>query len=277
MPELRVALFVEGSTAPPSPRGRQALERIWNDDLGATLGLRRFEPIVPISKPHLTSMDPRRPPISGAGERLDQLMVRTLRSKPFDVAVVAWDLVPAWNPHGDFCRWTETVDLYRFLAESDTLPDLWKDQARRRHEELSRRSTPSERGTPPRIELGMVLPLCMEPMFEGMLVLSEAALRRALGVQGARIPDWPKRGWGNPQERHPDDRVLAPAIRALGRMRPRPPVLQIVRGDMTTNKDGWGEFLLRKFLADQDVRSDLLDHPFAKRLAELAPRERAGL
>lgn len=139
---LRFTLFVEGSESPPTARGRQALEVLWNDRLGEALGLRHFDLVVPISKTHLIAMDPANPPMSGAGERLDQLMKRVLDRNPFDVAVIAWDLVPAWNPQGEFCRWIETRDLYRFLAQSDCLPDRWRERARQRFEELSQRSSP---------------------------------------------------------------------------------------------------------------------------------------
>ncbi len=274
MPGLRVALFVEGSTAPPTARGREALEQIWNQHLGRALGLQPFAPIVPIGKTHLVAMDPRRPPMSGAGERLDQLMARVLTTRPFDAAVVAWDLVPAWNPQGEFCRWNETVDLYRFLAESDCLPAAWKEKARRRFEDLSRRHSPASRSGPPALEPGMVLPLCMEPMFETLLVQDEAAARRALGVSGRAIHGWPRQGWGDPQERHPDDRVLAPAIRSLQRLRPRPRILGTVRGDMRTNKDGWGEYLLRQMLGDERARPLILSHALSRRLSEA--RSRAG-
>lgn len=113
---LRIALFVEGSLSPPTKRRKDALDVIWNEHLGKSLGLPLFDPIIPISKTHLVAMDPANPPMSGAGERLDQLIARVLANKGFDVAVVAWDLVPAWNPHGEFCRWIETKDLYSSAA-----------------------------------------------------------------------------------------------------------------------------------------------------------------
>jgi hypothetical protein len=268
MPGLRFALFVEGSLAPPPARGIRPLNRIWQECLGRALELPSFDPIVPISKRHLVAMDPGNPPMSGAGEALDQLMARILDRSPFDVAVIAWDLVPAWNPQGGYCRWQETLDLYRFLAQSTQLPELWKRQAERRYEELQRRPVPGTRSGPPPVELGMVLPVCMEPMFEALLVQDEAAVKRALGVQG-RPPGWPSRGWADPTEHRPDQAVLRPAIQALSRMRPKPAVLRTVRGDMRTNKDGWGEFLLRKLLDDDEARPVLLAQPLPRRLAEL--------
>lgn len=271
MPDLRIALFVEGSLTPPPARGSRPLERIWKDCLGAELGLLPFEPIVPISKRHLVAMDPRNPPMSGSGEALDQLMKRVLERTPFDVAVVAWDLVPAWDPERGYCRWEETVDLYRFLAQSNDLPEIWKRQAARRFEDLQGRQAPSARSGLPPLEPGMVLPICMEPMFEGLLVQDEAAVKRVLGVQG-RLPGWPSRGWADPVEHRPDQAVLGPAIRALSHMRPRPAVLRTVRGDMRTNKDGWGEFLLRNLLEDNQARPVLLSHPLPRRLVELVGR-----
>lgn len=268
---LRIALFVEGSLAPPTKRGREILGVIWNDRLGRSLGLPTFDPVVPISKTHLVAMDPKNPPMSGAGERLDQLMVRVLARNPFDVAVVAWDLVPAWNPHGSFCRWIETVDLYRFLSASPYLSEIWREKARQRLRDLSERATPGARQRLPRLEPGMVLPVCMEPLFEGLLVQDERAIKRALGVK--REPkDWPRDGWSDANERRPDLNVLAPAITVLRRVRPALEIFRKIRGDMKTHKNEWGEFLLRELLDDDQARSLILSHPISKRLSELLAR-----
>jgi hypothetical protein len=269
---LRIALFAEGSESPPTRRGRQTLEVLWNERLGQALGLRHFDLVVPISKTHLVAMDPANPPISGAGERLDQLMSRVLARDPFEVAVIAWDLVPAWNPQVEFCRWIETCDLYKFLAQSDCLPELWRDHARWRFHELSQRSVPGARQRLPPLEPGMVLPVCMEPVFEGMLVQDEQAVRRALGLERETVKGWPRQGWGDPQERRPDLKVLVPAIQALRALRPRRPVLRLVRGDMRTHKSDWGELLLRRLLEDDRARPLVLAHPIARRLSELLAR-----
>ncbi len=273
MPEPRIALFVEGSLSPPPPRGQdRPLDRIWNETLREALDLRRFELIVPISKKHLVAMDPRNPPMSGASEPLDALIARMLRKDSFDIALVAWDLVPAWNPEGDFCRWEETLNLYRFLAHSQELPQLWKEQAARRYDSLARRPSPRQRPSPPPLEPGMVLPVCMEPMFESLLVQDESALKRALGLSG-RVQGWPAQSWGI-ASRYPDRELLAPAIGCLKSMRPRPSVLRKVRGDMRTNKDGWGEYLLRQILGNGEARQIVLNHPVSKRLRELIHRSR---
>ena len=241
---------------------------IWNEHLGKALKLPRFDPIIPISKTHLVAMDPANPPMSGAGERLDQLMVRVLAQKPFDVAVVAWDLSPSWNPKGPFCRWFETVDLYKFLSASEDLPDIWREKARQRFQDLSSRPAPSYRKRLPLLAPGMVLPVCMEPLFEGLLVQDEAAVRRALGLKRAPV-GWPRAGWADARERRPDLKVLTPAIASLWHMNPRPEVLRKVRGDMKTHKSDWGEFLLRELLADHQARAVVLAHFISRRLLEL--------
>jgi hypothetical protein len=217
-------------------------------------------------------MDPGNPPMSGAGERLDQLMSRHLAREAFDVAVVAWDLVPAWNPEGNFCRWIETLDLYRFLGDSDCLPVIWRVKARQRFEELSKRPAPGDRRQPPPFEPGMILPLCMEPVFEGILVQDERAVRRALDIEGEAVRGWPRRGWGDPREQRPDLNVLAPAIRALRTLRPPLSILRHVRGDMRTHKAEWGGLLLQRLLADERSRLLVLEHPIARRLSELLVR-----
>lgn len=275
MAGLRLALFVEGSTPPPAVRGADPRERIWNEHLCRALGLPRFTLIQPINKKHLVAMDPSNPPMSGASEGLDALIGRTLKSQPFDAAVVAWDLHPQWNANADYCRWDETVRLYRLLAESQSpsFPEAWKLQARQRFEDLSQRPRPGMRSGPPRLGLGTVFALCMEPMFESLLTRDESAARRALGLAGRRIPGWPT-GWGPAAERRPDENILKPAILALGRMRPKPEVLRQVRGDLRTNKDGWGELLLRRLLEDPEARSQVLSHPLARRLSELSQGRR---
>jgi hypothetical protein len=272
MANLKLALFVEGSIAPLPKHKQPPLAGIWNGCFGETLGLQRFDPIIPISKTHLVAMDPDNPPMSGAGEALDVLMVRMLKLHDFDAAVVAWDLVPAWNPEGSFCRWLETLNLYRFMAGSKVLPDTWKEQASRRYEEMSRRRTPGERLRPPAPRPGMVLPVCMEPMFESVLVQDEAAARRAFGIQGQNVAGWPRQGWGDRHDRRPDNNILAPAILAMSRMRPKLQAYRVIGGDLKTRKNEWGEYLLRRLLEDEQARPLILEHPLSKRLAELVGR-----
>lgn len=114
------------------------LDEIWNERLGKALGLPRFDPVVPISKTHLVAMDPRNPPMSGAGERLDQLITRVLARTAFDVAVVAWDLEPAWNPREELCRWIETVLLRELLQDERSRPLVLSHSIARRLTELLR-------------------------------------------------------------------------------------------------------------------------------------------
>ncbi len=277
MDQLRIALFVEGSISPPQARGDPALNRIWNEVLRSELNLHPFDSIIPISKKHLVAMDPRSPCMSGSQEPLDYLIARKLeiagrlKQAPFDVAIVAWDLVPAWNPEGEYCRWTETLDLYRFLADSQALPDVWKNQAHRRWQELEARRQPSDGVDLPPLEQGMVLAVCMEPMFESLLVQDEGAVKRALQV--SETPRcWPRQGWGNPHERHPDTRILVPAIAAIQSIKPRLRCVKHIRGDMRTNKDGWGEYILRQLFLDPKVRNRIRQHPLPARLVELLSR-----
>lgn len=268
--DLRVALFVEGSEFRQGRLG-SALEAIWADCLREALDLVAFAPIVPISKKHLVAMDTSQPVMSGAGEGLDSLIARTLKTRDFDAAVVAWDLVPAWNPEGAFCRLQETMDLYRFLAASTVLPVRWRDMAKARLKSLEVQKEPGGLKRPAKLEAGVVLTLCMEPMFEDLLVQDEAAARRALSLP-ERPKGWPAQGWGDSSQRNPDRRVLGPAIRSLFAVRPKPPSLRRLRGDLTTHKHEWAEFLLRRMLASKRDRALVLEHPIAKRLVEIASR-----
>jgi hypothetical protein len=92
----RIALFVEGSVGPHSRRS-DPLARIWQEVLVRTFQLYAIHRIIPISKKNLVSMD-RSLPRSGAAFPLDELMLRELEQEPFDLAVVAWDVVPSWAP-----------------------------------------------------------------------------------------------------------------------------------------------------------------------------------
>jgi hypothetical protein len=209
--------------------------------------------------------------MSGAGERLDQLMARVLHRSPFDAAVIAWDLVPAWNPTGEYCRWQETLDFYRYLSLSDGLPEPWRQRAGDRLAELESRGEPAARMQPPRLARHTILALCMEPMFEGLLVQDEAAIKRALGLAG-NIPGWPRQGWGDTKELRPDQRLLQPAVLAARSMKPQPKAIAGVRGSWITNKDGWGELLLQRLLLDTEASPRVLAHPLCRRLAEIGPR-----
>lgn len=268
---LRVALFVEGGQDVPPPRGDAPLFRIWGELLVRSLGLRELHPIVPISKKHLVAMDPSAPRMSGAAEGLDHLIARKLGDPPvFDAAIVAWDLVPAWNPQAAGCRWEETLRLYEGLARSVRLPAIWREQSAQRLNELRSRPTPSARPQIPRLVPGLVLPLCMDPMFESLLVQHEGAARRALGVFGRPVDGWPD-GWGDPRARRPDQSPLGVAVNAVKRLRPAVDCARKVPGDMRTNKDGWGEWMLRNLFLDE--QSALLhSHPIAERLREIALR-----
>jgi hypothetical protein len=276
MATLKIALFVEGSEAPPPPRGERPLVRIWNDGLAKALRIQPFNHVVPISKKHLVAMDPKAPKMSGAGEPLDHLIARELKREPFDAAVVVWDLVPAWNPAAKCCRWTETLDLYRLLADSIVLSSEWRKCARKRFDELNDRPMPRQRSRTPTLCQSMVVALCLEPMFEGLLTNDEGAVKRALGLGGRHPAGWPRSGWGDSSVTDPDIRLLVPAIRSLLALTPRPRAARIVRGDFRTNKDGWGEYLLRGLLKEQAARSQVLKHTACLRLQEWLPRVAAG-
>lgn len=215
-------------------------------------------------------MDPDNPPMSGAGEALDSYLARMHRRAPFGVAVIAWDLEPAWNRDAGACRWQETKDLYRFLAESPELDDgEWRARAKARWQALEKRPEPSARSSPPELAHNEILALCMDPIFEALLCVDEAGVRRALGLAGRKVRGWPA-GWRKPGVRRPDEDLLQPAVAAARRERTE--AARAVRGAWETSKNEWGEFLLRALLDDPRCAHRLLEHPICKRLAELGPR-----
>lgn len=241
---------------------------IWNMHLVKALGLGSFCAVYPISKKHLVAMDPESPAMSGASEGLDEYMVRMLQRAPFDAAVVAWDLQPAWNSTAELCRWQETLDLYRLIADREALSHPWRSRARLRWQELSGRRSPSARRRPPAVERHEILALCMDPVFEALLCIDEAAVRRALGLEGQRVRAWPA-GWKKPTAR-PDQELLAAAV--IAARAEKTAAARAVRGGWETSKNEWGEYLLRSLLADRRCADKVREHAICARLAEIGPR-----
>ncbi len=267
----RVVLFAEGSLQGIPTRGPDPFRRIWLELLPQWLGLLQPDRVIPISKKDIVAMDPE-VPRSGGATPLDRLMARELNEPGFDVAVVAWDLIPIWHPEGERCRWEETVRLYRHLSESTVLPAAWVTAAARRYRELSTRAAPSGRYGVQPLRTGEVFAVCMEPTLESLLLSCEDAVRSALGVQSRRTKTWPR--WDVPCSQ-PEYEVLQPAILAARSLKPRPPVFRAIRGDMYTAKNVWGEYLLRHMLDDPSCAQALRGHALATRLAELLHQDRA--
>lgn len=265
---LRVALFVEGSYGIPNRGLTGPCEALWCETIAPGLGLPPPDDVIPISKAQIAGLsanDPgldrrKRPAISGAKEPLDKLMVRWLGRRPFDVAVVAWDLVPEFNHLAATCRWQETLELYRLLGLSTSLSEPWRGRAEERHLELCTRPTSGARTRLPVLASGSIVALCMEPMFEDLLA-DPQALRRALGLEGLRCPDWPTR-W---DPRRVDKELVGDAIGAAQRAGARLPV----RGGFQENKDAWAAYLFGAMLADPEARARILGHALVRRLREL--------
>lgn len=218
-------------------------------------------------------MDPENPAMSGAGEGLDQYMARMLDRAPFDAAVIAWDLRPAWNASTECCRWQETLDLYRLIAEREELAAPWRAKASARWKELRTRARPSARRVSPTLAEHEILALCMDPMFETLLCVDELALKRALGLDGQRIRDWPS-NW-KAQTPQPDRNLLEPAVTAA--RSEKTAATRVVRGGWQTSKNEWGEYLLRTLLADERSAGKVRTHALCARLQELqeiGPRRR---
>ena len=267
MNSLRVALFVEGtdqssySTAPEDP-----LARLWNERLCSLAGVQRFDHVIGMSKKHLASMDEKNRGLSGVGERFDQLFVRKANSLGFDAAVVAWDLFPRWDQSAPFCRWQETLDLYAGLARSEELGQIWRDCAQGRWLELSQRERPSARLGLTRLQPGMIQALCMDRMFETLLVdAGSSALRRALGIDGRRVQNWPN--FNTNGLKHDD--LLGMIVEIVRRLRPRPTAAGRVRGGFRDAKHEWASEILSRLAEDADDKEALRSHPIIRRLAEV--------
>jgi hypothetical protein len=269
--QLKLALFAEG-TADPS------LDKLWGDEIPRFLGLAPFDRVIGFSKHHMVAMSNANMNLkhstSTTSVGLDIILAQELQRKEFDCAVVAWDLVPAWDSGSDAtaCRWHDTLLLYEGLARSRALPTLWRQQASERLRELTSRAKPSDRKAFPHPAPGMVLGLCMEPEFEGLL-LDETGIKAALGIKGKRLPRrWPTT-WKHVSAPRPSE-TLAKAIEAARSMQPRPPVFRKVRQSLREAKHEWGRLLLSN--ATPEFRSKILAHPVSERLllllASVSPR-----
>lgn len=252
---------------PPGPRGDPFLE-LWQGILVRELDLMPIARVVPIDKRHIVTMDPGSVPMSGASIGLDELILREIDGDGVDAAVVAWDLLPPWNSEAKTCRWSECLALYQNLSRSEVLPASWRENAGSRYAELQRRSRPGARSRQPRLASYSILTVCMEPMFEAVLMTCEAGVRRALGVSGRRIPDWPRWSTRGAVDRN----VLQRALLAAKRVRPWPRVFGQIRGDFVNAKHEWAEHLLRKLFADERCRDQVLQSPICRRMAELMGR-----
>lgn len=258
--EGKVVLFVEGQTA-SRPRRADPLNVIWQNHLVSALKLQKIDRVVPINKKNLLLMDPDLP-ISGVGNiALDKRIAKELEVSPFDVALIAWDLHPAWSKDPDMCLRDEVLRLYRGIASSTALHDSWKRIASIRLEALLNRRV-GHRLRKPVLKNGTVLTLCMEPTFESLLMSSEQVMRDLFEVKdGGRI-EWPT--WSSFAGK-PED-LIQRCIKSAARIRPKPTILKIIGGDMITAKNEWGEFLLRTILRDEAASLALKQNSISKQL-----------
>lgn len=235
---MRVALFVEGS----APVGNvDHCTKLWNATLLPALGRAPVDVIVPIGKDAISRMRGLRTSTSAPG--LDARIAQTRRLHNLDPAtdaiVIAWDLEPV-DPDHRRCAFDEKLGLYKGIAESALLADTsWALDAAARAAVLALRAGTTPAGASlSRLQPGTVLALCMEPMFEGLLVHDGRAVRDALGLS-AYPSGWPS-GWGG-AERDPSKRLMAPAIDLMRAQRPRAPVRRLIRDNWRNAKDEWGD------------------------------------
>ena len=265
----RVALFAEGSISPPLPRQKDPLATIWQTHLPQVLGISPFEWIFPISKTHLIAMDSNNPPMSGASEPLDQYMTRMLISAPFDAAVIAWDLIPSWNPQQNLCRWEEILNLYNCISKSTALSLFWTQKASIKLSQLKNNKANGVKQAPSKINNYDILAICMEPMFEGLLTQDEKSIKSIFSIKHKKNPDnWPTSGWGLNNALNPDISILQQVICSLRSipMGQQPKIMKQIPGDFRTNKTAWGEYILRAMLQDDSMKKIITNHSICQRL-----------
>ena len=271
---LKVALFAEGSgESSPSRRESGALSRIWGEVLPRALGCASQIRVFPFSKRDLVALDRSKPQPTGSIP-LDVLIAARLAGpERLDAVLIAWDLQPPWDPKVNRCRWQETLDIYRFLGASAALKGLsggWRRRAQARHDDLAARATPGARTLPHRLARHEIAVVCMEPMFESIL-LDEPGIFAALGLT-RRPPLWPKaKEWKAKGLRMPDQALLKPAIDAALASKVRARIVDQIGGDLKTRKNEWGAYLLESLLAEHSTRTRCLSRQLPRRLTEVLP------
>ncbi len=261
---MKVALFVEGASDIPLRNGLTPLQQLWAITYLPALSKLQDFIVIPISKKTIVALDPAAPKMSGASESFDQLFMRTLRNYGFDRALALWDIVPAWNPNGDFCRREEVLSFFRHMANSSVLGVPWKQSCAAKLDGLlNRTNVPFQP-----LAAGQIGVIVMEPMFEDLLTHDQGSTRLALSIKRGAAPPagWPRNGWDGGSMR-PDSLVLAPAIAAARRSSPKSQVFRSIRGDFRTAKNEWADYLLRNQLAKNDAV--ILKHPLSVRLSSL--------
>lgn len=262
---MKTALFAEGPQEILDEE--HPFVRLWQDAVLGNLNLPKFDFVYAINKKYLISMRPNAPKMSGASLKLDEFIERKRIVDNFDCAVVAWDLVPGWaGGVGGLCRWEETVEFYKGIASSTALPAAWANYAKTREKDLTSRRSPSQRTQLTKLAPNAILAVCMDTMFESLIVADEQAVKKALGCSGKRISDWP-RAWKNLPPR-PDSDLLSPAISAARKFRPKLEEAFAVRGDLITAKHEWGYYFLNSMLAPTGSQK-CRNHQIATRLREI--------
>ncbi|MBK7823675.1 hypothetical protein [Nannocystis sp.] len=270
---MKIALFVEGSTPVGS---KDQCARLWNTLLPA-LGRTSVDVVVPIGKDAITNMLGL--PGSTSAPGLDARICDARRTHKLDPArdalIVAWDLEPPVDKDQRRCAWDEKIGVYQGIASSPLalLRDTaWAACAAKAATQLENlRDVPPTGRSQRTVKAGAVLAVCMEPMFEALFTHDGRAVRRALDLKDDP-PGWPT-GWG-PNERDPSRKLMGPAIAAIHRMRPAHPVRKIIRETWRNAKDEWGEYILRKLLADETQRKLILEHAISRRLKNILPRSK---
>lgn len=258
---MRLAFFVEGSNSPIG--SKPTLLEVWSE-ICASLGVLLPTEVFPIDKRFLVAMDPSSPPMSGNAEGLDDLLLRMFQRKPFDAALVLWDLCPPWLPEAALCRWKETISLYAHMEQRHRLPAPFQSWVSQRHHELTHRPSAKQRRAPVKLTDGAIVPVCMEPEFESWLLQDEAALRAVLGLTGQQVKKWPTLPKENSQRRK---RHLTQAICAAQSASTE--ICKKIRGDWRTNQPGWTTYLCRSLASRSS--DQWAAHPLARRLKEVLP------
>lgn len=225
-------LFVEGTT-PTDQEGTYFLTKLWQE-LAAQCGYSQKVEVYGFSKSQIELLHVDADPKGIASLPLDLLISARQRQDAFEHVIIAFDRTPK-NSKIPYSSVRTEIDwiLDRFIARGRLPTSLLADSLWLRRHYAKQACPPRVAGRPPRTSLEL---LCMDPMFESMLVSDAKTVRVALGI--VRTPkDWPD---FDTFAAKPDQTILPQAISFAS-----DDVRRKVRGTFKNNKHGWALEIVR--------------------------------
>jgi hypothetical protein len=264
---LRVGLIVEGSHSSHQRTGIDLLKQLWGVELARAIGFEAPAFVFGFNKGNIASMQLPEGALrrtTSMKEPLDAMIERLRRAFQIECFLVVFDLSPPWDKQHRDCRWKETLAFYQGLSLSQHLDIRFQEKAAQRFLEMSQRTIPSQRICVPKLEVGSIIAVCMEPLFESGL-LDEKAMRKCLKLEKKRTVGWPN-NW-DPNNNQAGE-VIAKAVDIARKVGFKNKELKRFRNGYNILKTEWGIFFVKSKLFDQALKGS----GFGKRLLEIAKK-----